>query len=103
MYCTHLFSQCSATCDGVQTRKIECKLGNEVLPNERCPIAKPSIIQRCGPDCPELKICDKEFCHLDGLGSCPQKCCDTCKAILASLAPSLRYKLCGKVCCKKCI
>jgi len=98
----HLLPQCSATCDGVQKRRIECKLGNETLPSNRCPIGKPSIIQRCGPVCPVLEICNKEFCHLDGLGSCPQKCCNTCKAILTQLTPLLRYKLCEKACCKEC-
>ena len=101
----YLFSQCSALCDGTQRRRIECKLGNETLPAERCPIGKPSIFQRCSPECPVLEVCKKEHCHLDGLGSCPKECCNKCKVSLAQfrLTSLQRYNLCEKECCKKCV
>ncbi|XP_065895663.1 A disintegrin and metalloproteinase with thrombospondin motifs 17-like [Dysidea avara] len=99
------WSQCSATCDGTQRRRIECKLGNETLPAERCPIGKPSIFQRCSPECPVLEVCKKEYCHLDSIESCPKECCDECKVSLAQfkLTPLQRYNLCEKECCKKCV
>jgi len=80
-----------------------CILGNEILHDERCPAARPSIIQRCGPECPTLEICDnKDFCRLDNLALCPKECCDMCEKALPGLTPQQRYQVCEKNCCKRC-
>jgi len=100
----HLFSQCSAPCDGTQKRRIICILGNKTLPGESCPVARPSIEQLCGRECPRLNICKNEFCHSDNLGSCPRECCRSCKEKHTGpgWTPQLRYKLCEKRCCEEC-
>ena len=100
----HLFSQCSAPCDGTENRKIICILGNKTLPDERCPVARPSIQQPCGQECPKLTICKNEFCHLDNLGSCPKECCRTCKQRFTGLGvtPQFQYMLCERTCCREC-
>jgi len=95
-FCT----QCSKTCDGVQTRKLHCKLGNETLSDERCPdSAIPSKVQSCGPKCQISKTCSKPYCHKDELSQCQISCCDYCNRTVPSL-PLIRYNVCEKPCCE---
>jgi len=74
-------------------------MGNETVDDKRCPDVKPGM---CSSECPYL-ICLNQFCHLDNLGICEQKCCeDSITVVPEFLGPLLRYRLFEEPCCNRC-
>jgi len=111
-----LFLQCSATCDGVRRRKLDCKLGNVSLAHKKCLEKKPNMLESCSPPCYPSMICEEWYCSkkaatLDAtkLSQCHIDCCNECKDrikdptdttdYILKFFAKIRYHLCEKPCC----